>query len=188
MKILSWQKLKVILLGILLIIYALWLQTSEHNTASELRDRLEQIVYDLRLNTSISKSAIHNSPVVIVDIDENSLQQEGQWPWPRKRIAELVDNLTSLGAVVITFDMVFSEAGNNSAEDVLQTLHSEQPEHIPVIQQLESLVPAFDFDRHLANSFQERDIVLGFIFHNLETPHSGMLPTPLSINTSLTSI
>src|SRR5882672_5895153 len=41
-------------------------------------------------------------PVTIIDIDEKSLASKlGQWPWPRTRIADLVTNLTKLGAVVI---------------------------------------------------------------------------------------
>src|ERR1700709_2742083 len=38
-------------------------------------------------------------PVTIVDIDEKSLAKLGQGPWPRTRIADLVNNLTRLGAV-----------------------------------------------------------------------------------------
>jgi adenylate cyclase len=49
-------------------------------------------------------------PVTIVDIDEKSLASKlGQWPWPRTRMADLITNLTKLGAVVIAFDVVFSE-------------------------------------------------------------------------------
>src|ERR1700729_2954055 len=49
-------------------------------------------------------------PVTIVDIDEKSLASKlGQWPWPRTRIADLITDLTRLGAVVIAFDVVFSE-------------------------------------------------------------------------------
>ena len=48
-------------------------------------------------------------PVTIVDIDDKSLEKLGQWPWPRTRIADLVTELTRLGAVVIAFDAVFSE-------------------------------------------------------------------------------
>src|SRR5665213_1646475 len=48
-------------------------------------------------------------PVTIVDIDENSLAKLGQFPWPRTRIADLVTDLTRLGAVVIAFDVIFSE-------------------------------------------------------------------------------
>jgi adenylate cyclase len=48
-------------------------------------------------------------PVTIIDIDDKSLEKLGQWPWPRTRLAELVNELTRLGAVVIAFDVVFSE-------------------------------------------------------------------------------
>src|SRR5256885_9801274 len=50
-------------------------------------------------------------PVSIVDIDEKSLADPrlGQWPWPRTRIADIVTNLTRLGAGVIAFDAAFSE-------------------------------------------------------------------------------
>src|SRR6266566_1975175 len=50
-------------------------------------------------------------PVTIVDIDERSLADPriGQWPWPRTRIADIVANLTRLGAVVLAFDAIFSE-------------------------------------------------------------------------------
>jgi adenylate cyclase len=48
-------------------------------------------------------------PVTIIDIDEQSLAKFGQWPWPRTRIADLITGLTRLGAVVIAFDVIFSE-------------------------------------------------------------------------------
>jgi len=51
------------------------------------------------------------SPVAIVDIDERSLANPklGQWPWSRTLIADMVTNLTRLGAVVIAFDAIFAE-------------------------------------------------------------------------------
>jgi adenylate cyclase len=48
-------------------------------------------------------------PVTIVDIDEKSLAKFGQWPWPRTRVADMVTNLTALGAAVVAFDIVFAE-------------------------------------------------------------------------------
>jgi adenylate cyclase len=50
-------------------------------------------------------------PVTIVDIDEKSVADPklGQWPWPRTRIAEIIQKLAQLGAVVIAFDVVFAE-------------------------------------------------------------------------------
>jgi adenylate cyclase len=48
-------------------------------------------------------------PVVIVDIDEASLKAIGQWPWPRTTVADLVTQITQLGAVTIGFDIIFPE-------------------------------------------------------------------------------
>src|SRR5438105_15876192 len=50
-------------------------------------------------------------PVVIVDIDEESLRSKlGQWPCPRTSIAELVTQLTELGAAAIAFDFGFTDS------------------------------------------------------------------------------
>ena len=48
-------------------------------------------------------------PVVIADINESSLKEIGQWPWPRTVVADLVSHLGELGAVAIGFDIVFPE-------------------------------------------------------------------------------
>ncbi|HWW36970.1 MAG TPA: adenylate/guanylate cyclase domain-containing protein [Xanthobacteraceae bacterium] len=48
-------------------------------------------------------------PVVIVDIDEASLREIGQWPWPRTVIADLVTRLRAAGAVAVGFDVIFAE-------------------------------------------------------------------------------
>jgi adenylate cyclase len=64
-------------------------------------------------------------PVVIVDIDEKSLRTVGQWPWPRTRVADLINRLTQMGALVIAFDIVFAEPDRMSpgvAADVFRDL------------------------------------------------------------------
>ena len=48
-------------------------------------------------------------PAVIVDIDEASLAEFGQWPWPRTLLADLVTKLTKLGSAAIAFDIIFAE-------------------------------------------------------------------------------
>ena len=47
--------------------------------------------------------------VVVVEIDEQSLAQLGQWPWPRSRLAGLIEQIASAGAAVIALDAVFVE-------------------------------------------------------------------------------
>jgi adenylate cyclase len=63
-------------------------------------------------------------PVTIVDIDDKSLEKLGQWPWPRTRIADLVNELTRLGAVVIAFDVVFSEPDRLNPDAVADTFRN----------------------------------------------------------------
>jgi len=52
--------------------------------------------------------------VVIVDIDEKSLKELGQWPWPRHILADLVVKLNKLGAAIIGFDIIFPEEDRSS--------------------------------------------------------------------------
>src|SRR3982074_3582473 len=63
-------------------------------------------------------------PVTIVDIDDKSLEKLGQWPWPRTRIADLVNELTRLGAVVIAFDVVFAEPDRLNPDAMADTLRN----------------------------------------------------------------
>jgi adenylate cyclase len=48
-------------------------------------------------------------PIRIIDIDEASLAELGQWPWPRSTMATMARRLTELGAAAIAFDLLFSE-------------------------------------------------------------------------------
>jgi adenylate cyclase len=61
-------------------------------------------------------------PIVIADIDEASLKEIGQWPWPRTVVADLVTRLTALGAVAIGFDVVFPEPDRTSPDLLASTL------------------------------------------------------------------
>ncbi|MGI1661550.1 CHASE2 domain-containing protein [Palleronia sp. KMU-117] len=54
-------------------------------------------------------------PVRVIDIDEASLAALGQWPWPRYRMAEIVERLTALGAASVSFDVIFAEPDRLSA-------------------------------------------------------------------------
>lgn len=59
------------------------------------------------------------APVRIVDVDDESLRQIGQWPWPRTRIADLIEKLRAQGAAVIGFDVVFSEPDRTSPQSMV---------------------------------------------------------------------
>src|SRR5262252_2374357 len=61
-------------------------------------------------------------PVTIVDIDEASLAQLGQWPWSRSVLASLVNRLQQDGAAAIGFDVVFAEPDRNLSIDTSRLL------------------------------------------------------------------
>jgi adenylate cyclase len=66
--------------------------------------------------------------VVMVDIDEASMDRPelGQWPWSRDKLAKLVSNLHAMGARAIVFDMVFPEADRTSPAAVLDRIPEEK--------------------------------------------------------------
>jgi adenylate cyclase len=71
-------------------------------------------IEELRLRTFDLFQVLHPReqtvrPVVIADIDEASLKEVGQWPWPRTVVADLTTRLHDLGAVAVGFDIVFAE-------------------------------------------------------------------------------
>ena len=61
-------------------------------------------------------------PVVVVDIDDETLAQHGQWPWSRTVVAELVARLLNAGAAVVALDIVFAEPDRTSPETLLANL------------------------------------------------------------------
>ena len=63
-----------------------------------------------------------NKPVTIIDLDEQSLETIGQWPWPRNVIAQMVENLMQMGAVLVAFDIVFAEPDRMNPSSVASTL------------------------------------------------------------------
>jgi adenylate cyclase len=65
-----------------------------------------------------------DGPVRVVAIDEASLAELGQWPWPRTRLAEATRRLAELGAAAIAFDIIFNEPDRASVESMIATLSS----------------------------------------------------------------
>jgi len=63
-----------------------------------------------------------SQPVTVVAVDENSLAAFGQWPWPRTRLAALVDAIAAHGPVAIGLDLYMPEPDQTSPERVADTL------------------------------------------------------------------
>jgi adenylate cyclase len=98
------------------------------------------------------------APVLIVDIDEDSLAKIGQWPWPRDIMAQLVDRLNEAGAASIAFDVLFAEPDRMSPRGLL-----ERWKRRPDVAQLSQLVGQLpDPDEELAKSLAKANAVLSF--------------------------
>jgi len=98
---------------------------------------------------------------MVVDIDEKSLARFGQWPWPRYRVALLLERLRSLGALTVALDMVFHEADRTS----LEILQKEANRDLNIRVDLSKLPKILmDNDLLLAQTLSRGPFVLGYSF------------------------
>ena len=109
--------------------------------------------------------------VVLAAIDEKSLAAEGRWPWPRSRIAALVDALSRDGAKVIGFDVLFSESEDDPRLALVDEITREVDKLKIDNPQLKGLLresrKAADHDRMLVSALEHSSspVVLGYFFH-----------------------
>jgi len=137
------------LLSILLLFVLLGLRVADPLPLEELRVRTFDMYQILQPRVTTQR------PVVIVDIDEKSLRKLGQWPWPRTRVADLVKQLTNLGAAAIAFDIVFAEPDRLSpalAADTFANLDEDTRAKLRTLQ---------SNDQILADVLRTSPVVLG---------------------------
>ncbi len=133
-----------------------------------LLSQLELFAYDARLRLTLPGGV--DPRIVIVDIDETSLLREGQWPWPRQRLTQLVDTLFSYYQIrLLAFDIVFAEAERNPMLTALDHLaQGALREDAPFQQHWTQLRSQLAGDDRLAASFRDRAVVMGYYFAMLD--------------------
>jgi adenylate cyclase len=111
---------------------------------------LDSIIYDAKLRWTMPKTL--DPRIVIVDIDEKSLAEQGRWPWNRQKLALLTQELMQTQQVnAIGFDLVFAESDDNHLADA-----------------------------QFALSLQHKNVVLGYYFtSDRDARASGILPKPV---------
>ncbi len=75
-------------------------------------------------------------PVAIVDIDDASLAEIGQWPWSRLTLAKLVRALADQGAAAVAFDVLFAEPDRVSPKRIIESLEISDPATVANLSQL----------------------------------------------------
>lgn len=96
-------------------------------------------------------------PVKIIDIDDASLRKLGQWPWPRNKLAEMVNRLKEAGAAAIAFDILFAEEDRTSPTNIVKIW--ERPDLLED-NRLKSIP---DHDEELAQAIAEANVTTGFV-------------------------
>ncbi len=81
--------------------------------------RMTRLIYFDILQRIMPRDYNPDLPVRVLDIDEKSLANWGQWPWPRTILAQMVENLGEYGAAAIAFDMLFVEPDRYSPARLL---------------------------------------------------------------------
>lgn len=99
-------------------------------------------------------------PIRIIEIDEKSIAAFGQWPWPRTKIAAMIDRLAELGAATIALDIVFSEPDRTGPGGFASLMREE---NWPGRENLESALANIpENDVVLAGAIAKIPVVLGF--------------------------
>lgn len=132
-------------------------------------DLMELKTIDLRF---ISRGSLTpGDEIVLAVIDDKSIEKEGKWPWPRAKLAQLIDTLSKGGARVIGFDIGFLEPDNNNTlrtirqlQDHLNVLGIENQDLSQYLREAEAMA---DNDRLLADAVKRSHakVVLGYFFH-----------------------
>jgi adenylate cyclase len=145
-----------LILPTLVLVIAVVLRFNEPPVVEQLRN----LAFDAYQR--IKPRPLGEAPVRIVDIDEESLKQIGQWPWPRDILAQLVDKLTEAGAAAIAFDVLFAEPDRLAPQALLQRWQRR-----PDFTQLGDVIGKLpDPDVELAKSLGNANSVVSFVLLN----------------------
>lgn len=115
-------------------------------TTSNFDEKIRDIFFEIRGEIPTSNK------VTIIDIDEKSITQIGQWPFGREYMAQVLANLTNAGAGIIGVDIIFSENDRSSPSFMAQKLNIKGE--------------FTDNDELLAAVISQTPTVLGYYFTN----------------------
>jgi len=143
-------------------------------------DRVDATIYDARLRATMPLTL--DDRIVIIDVDEKSLAEQGRWPWSRQKMAALTHALFEKYQIALLgFDVVFAEPDDSSGLKQLQALaKNEFKQDAGFVAHVGQLAPSLEFDRLFAASLAHRKVVLGYYFTSEQDGGtSGVLPAPV---------
>jgi adenylate cyclase len=127
--------------GILLLFFLVLIKIQD----SDFVRKIENISYDAYQSLFIEKNNFEE--VVIIDIDEKSIGEIGQFPWRRDVFADLIQKLNQYGVSVITFDVFFSEEDKQNPKKILEEFNIKND-------------TVFDSDQKFLESIKSSKVIL----------------------------
>ncbi len=85
---------------------------------SDILHKADMKLYDVLEEYALKNKKLPSPKVVVVDIDEKSLETFGQWPWPRVLLADLIAKIDRGGASAIALDIIFPEKDRTSPKEI----------------------------------------------------------------------
>ncbi|MCF8151689.1 MAG: adenylate/guanylate cyclase domain-containing protein [Sulfuritalea sp.] len=143
-------------------------------------NHMDALIYDMKVRLTMPQSL--DQRVVILDIDERSLAEQGRWPWGRDKLANLMDKLfDKYGVKLVGFDVVFAEPDESSGLKSLEGLAKKELKDVSgFANALRELRPQLDRDARFAAALKDRPVILGYYFSSKEGGvNSGAAPAPV---------
>lgn len=136
---------------------------------------IENWSYDARLKTTLPDNI--EPQVIIIDIDEKSLAEIGQWPWNRNILAKINDALFDHYQIeALGYDIVFAEADIDEGAKLLDAMASGSLQGNPAfIKEYRRVTSSLQHDQRFAESLKSRKIVMGYVLGGADRS-KGSLP------------
>lgn len=125
---------------------------------------------DLRLR--LRGPRVGSPDVAILAIDERSIETLGRWPWPRQRMAEIIDRATGLGVRTIAFDIGYSEKSHNEYQKILSRVLTSNAIDSGLQSEISSYLEVNDGDKRLGDAVGRHAdrLVMGAFFEHEPGP------------------
>ena len=143
-------------------------------------EKLELGIYDLGSGLAHDDN-LNPDRIVLVEIDDQSLDELGSWPWPRRVIAEMIDILKKNGARTVGLNIPVDEAERNEGLDEIKRFR-EKFDAYPaasgdtalkkwVLDNLAEIEDRIDNDSNLLNSVKSAgNVIFPVYVPSLENP------------------
>ena len=145
--------------------------------------RLEGLLYDAKVQY-LPPWPRSVSNIQIVDIDEASLHEIGRMPWDRNQFVQLTTKLAEAGAVLVVYDVLFSEPQPNAALTALQSWPQQSTLSNAQRQSLLNYAAGLDPDLQFATAMQSVEVVLANVLHRHGSLRTGLLYPQMHQNPS----